>query len=354
MAEDTLRDDLNSALESIGNESGREEEPAVEPVGADSGGHHSDSDNSYSGGDTGGSAPADIPEPHNGGSGDDLPVSGGAPVAANSAGTGLKAPAGWTPQQREQWSKVPPDLQAHITARETEMATNIAGTSESRGTHDRMQKLGQSYAPIMAAEGVSDPVQAAEGLFQTASQLRMGNAQQKAQTIANLINHYGVDVGTLDNALVGKNEPAPQTEMEQMLDQKMQPFNQMMQMLEQAKTTSAEQVKTQAAQAVQEFSHNAEFLGDVRNDMADLIDMAHARGVEMPLQEAYNKAVALNPEITKVLEQRKLMGGNTAIKAKQAAASSLNGRRSGVTAKPAGGGNLRDDLLSAFDSFGRG
>ena len=267
----------------------------------------------------------------------------------------VKAPAGWTPAQREQWSKIPSELQQQITAREAEIAKTMANSSDSRNVHDRMAKLGQSYAPIMAAEGVSDPVQAAEGLFQTVSQLRMGTPQQKAETIANLINHYGVDITTLDDALVGKpQQQSPQTEMERILEEKMAPFNQMMQLLEQAKGKSQTQVQESAQQSVQDFAKNAEFLGDVRNDMADMIDFAHSRGQEMSLQDAYNKAVAMNPEISKVLEQRKIMGGNKALQQKRAASSSLNGKRSGLTAPPSGGTSMRDDITLALEALQQG
>ena len=283
--------------------------------------------------------------------GDPITPATTAPVVAK----GIKAPAGWTPQQREQWSKVPPEIQESITAREKEIAANMSNTAESRKTHERMEKLGQSYAPVMAAEGVADPIQAAEGLFQTVAQLQNGNAQQKAQTIADLVKHYSVDINSLDTALVGGDQtPAAtpeQAQMEKMLEQKMQPFNQMMAMVEQAKTQGQEQVQVDAQKSVQDFAKNAEFLGDVRNDMADLIDASHARGKEMTLQDAYSKAVILNPDISKILEQRKIIGNNNNIQTKKAAATSLSGRKTGVIAKPTNG-SLRDDLEAAMESWG--
>lgn len=350
MTDDTMRDDLNAAIGEF------EDDDDGQTTDNDEGLSSSDTGSVTSGVDDTGADGGDTPVVLSADVDDhvDSDVSGDSPsTPAIEAPTGLKAPAGWNPQQREQWSKIPQDIQEHITARETEMATNMANTSDSRTTHDRMAQLGQSYAPIMAAEGVTDPVMAAEGLFQTVSQLRMGNAQQKAQTIAQLINHYGVDITELDNNLSGQQSESPvNSEVERLLEQKMAPFNQMMGLLEQANGQKAEQTKANAQKEVESFASNgAEFLGDVRNDMADMIDFAHARGQEMTLQDAYNKAVAMNPQISKVLEQRKIMGNNNTVQKKKAASSSLNGKRSGLTAPPAGGGSMRDDIMSAFESL---
>lgn len=353
MPDDTMRDDLNAAIEEFEEQDNEREESGTD-VGS---GSDSDAGGLPSADDSGDESAGDV-APVVSAAVDDTPddsdVPGDSPsTPVSETPTGLKAPAGWNPQQREQWSKIPQDIQEHITARETEMATSMANTSESRTVHDRMQQLGQSYAPIMAAEGVTDPVQAAEGLFQTVSQLRMGNAQQKAATIAQMIKHYGVDVSELDNHLSGQQAESPvNSEVERLLEQKMAPFNQMMQLLEQAKGEQATQTKANAQKEVEAFASNgAEFIGDVRNDMADMIDFAHGQGREMTLQDAYNKAVAMNPQIAKVLEGRKLMTQNNSVQKKKAASSSLNGKRSGITAPPAGGGSMREDIMSAFESL---
>jgi hypothetical protein len=47
-------------------------------------------------------------------------------------GQSLKAPVGWKPQEREQWSKIPRPLQERILEREKEMSQHMAGTSQAR------------------------------------------------------------------------------------------------------------------------------------------------------------------------------------------------------------------------------
>lgn len=271
--------------------------------------------------------------------------------------TAIKAPAGWTPQQREEWSKVPPQIQKHINDRETEIAAQMANTSSARQTHDRMEKLGQSFAPILAAEGVSDPVQAAQNLFSTVAQLRMGTPQQKAETVAGLISHYGIDIGTLDNALVGNQTEQPNAEMERMLDQRMAPVNQLMQQLQQVEQRNHQATRQQADNTVREFAKTAEFLDDLRGPTADIIDAAAERGQQMGLEQAYKIACQVDPQVSQIIKQREaqeaLTGRTASLQGKSLAASSLNGRRGG-SPSPGGPMSLRDQLNSAWDEANGG
>lgn len=269
----------------------------------------------------------------------------------------LKAPLDWSPKQRESWSKVPRQIQDKIVAREQEMAQSMQGTAEARKSSERFNQLANSYAPVIAAEGVNTPMEAVEGMFKTAANLRMGTPDQKAQQIAQMIKHYGVDIQALDNVLVG--QPAqvnPNAQIEQMLDQRMAPINQVMQQLNDLQGQKQQKTQQDANQSVADFGQQAEFMNDVRNDMADLIDMSVKQGRNLTLQQAYDRACMLNPEISQILDERKkneqIMGGRTSLAAKRSAASTLNGKMSG-----AGGGggvmSIRDTIASAWDESGQ-
>jgi hypothetical protein len=235
------------------------------------------------------------------------------------------------------------------------MAISMQNTAQARQTHDSFNQLAQSYAPILAAEGVQDPMQAVQGLFKTVAELRMGTPEQKAQKIAAMINNYGVDIEALDNALVG-NEPQPSqnTAIEHMIEQRMAPVNQLLGQLQERQQATVQQTQQAADQEVAQFQ--GEFLSDVRNDMADIIDAAASRGQEMNLQKAYDIAVSLRPEIQSVLSERQknadLLGQEQVLSQKRNAASSLNGRQSGD-----GSGNedlsLRDQIAQGFSEQGR-
>ena len=268
----------------------------------------------------------------------------------------IKAPVDWGPQEREQWSKIPPALQRKIVAREKEMADSMANTADARQTHDYISQLGQSYAPVLAAEGAQSPLHAIKSLFDTVASLRMGTASDKAKTMGQLITHYGIDINALDSVLAGQEpQQGPNSEIEKMLDQRLAPVNQMMQSLgdmqQQKQQANQQQVQTE----IEQFAQENEFLGDVRNDMADLIDMAAKQGRNLTLQEAYDRACSLNPQISSVLadraRQNELLGNQQSIASKHSAASSIHGRQGGVadTAQM----SMRDQIANAWEDAQR-
>jgi len=264
----------------------------------------------------------------------------------------FKAPASWKPSEREAWTKVPVALQARIKAREAETENILRESAAARRTHDFMNQLGSSYAPVFAAEGVSDVPTGIKGMVDTIALLQNGSPVDKANKMAQLINHYGVDVSALDSALVGEAPENPQAfELQQLIDQKMQPVNQLLQRLNQSQQESIQQSQISAQQEVSNFK--GEFLSDVRNDMADLIDMAAARGQQMSLQEAYDKAVVLRPDLQKILTERKtneeITGQRKNISNKMNAASSISGSRGGIAS---GSDSLRGAIEDAWDQAG--
>ena len=143
-----------------------------------------------------------------------------------------------------------------------------------------------------------------------------------------------------------------------MIDQKMAPFNQYIAQQQQAQQQYQYQQQQQAHSTVAQFGQNAEFLNDVRMDMADLIDMATARGQTMTIEEAYQKACAIHPEVSKIIKQReeqaRIMGTQNLTQQKQNAASaSLTGKQSGDGA-PNGEMSLYDTIKAAWDENIRG
>jgi predicted phage tail protein len=247
---------------------------------------------------------------------------------------GDKAPVGWGPELREQWAALPDGIKKQVNAREQHMAQAMQGTAQARQIAQDFGGMSQKYGSVMAAEGVKNPMQMVDTMFQTVAELRMGSPAQKAQKIAQLIQNYGVDISTLDDQLSTQvsGQPAPAQQgmdpnMQHMIDQRMQPVNQMMQQLAGMQQNKQRQDQQQAHQEVDQFAQSAEFLNDVRHDVADLIDMATRQGRDMPLQEAYDKACAMNPAIANVLadraQQQSLANAGQNISSKRRAASSL-------------------------------
>ena len=279
---------------------------------------------------------------------------------APASETSVKAPIDWTPKQREDWSKIPKHLQEKVISREKEMAATMQETAVARQTHQQMSQLAQTYGSVLGADGYKNPMDAVAGTFQAISKLRMGSESSKAQAMAELIQHYGIDINALDSALVGSapDQGTQQNQqLEQMIEQRMAPVNQYMQQQHQQQQFQQQQQKQEADTAVIGFSQNAEFINDVRGDMADLLDMAAKRGTSLTLQQAYDKACAIHPEISQVVQQRQqqqqLMGNNNTIAGKRNAASSISGRKGGL---PAGNSNMsmRDQISASWDNLAQG
>ena len=264
----------------------------------------------------------------------------------------IKAPINWGAEAREEWGNVPASVKQTIVDREREIATTMQNTVEARRTHDHVANLGNKFASVLAAEGAESPLQAVEHLLTTVAQLQMGNSAQKAQRMASLISHYNIDIGALDQALVGET---PEVSQEDQIQQGvMAVLNQMgidpnnPAPPQGGQGPSQEDVNSQIA----EFAKDNEFLMDVREDMADLFEIATKQGKTLTLKEAYDKAVAMNEGVQKVIANRKSqeIRKNKDLASKKKAASSVTGKKSG-----SGGGDNKelsrgDELRKAWDN----
>ena len=274
----------------------------------------------------------------------------------STANDSIKAPVGWKPEEREQWSKVPVPLQKRIMQREKEMSDNMANTKGARTTQEYVTKMDAQFGGLAKQAGFNNSLEAATVALNTMNTLSGGTPQQKAMEIARMVSQFGIDIETLDDALVNgapQNPVDPQAaRVAQMVAEQMAPFKQMMAERDQGLQADDQKRTEQANATVQSFAENAEFLNDVREDMADLIELSAKRGVDLTLQQAYDRACTNNPEIAKVLDKRAsdaaLLGDQSTLTAKLNAASSIRGNKSGL-----GGANknlsLRDEIAQSFD-----
>jgi hypothetical protein len=223
-------------------------------------------------------------------------------------------------------------------------------TAQARQVATSIQQLSQRFAPALQAEGV-DVMKATENLMNLASPLRVGTPPEKAQLAAQIIRSYGVDIAALDHALVNPQQGAQPQQQGMYQDPRV---DQLLAELNQAKQARAETLATKAASEVEQFGGSKEFFDDVRDEMADLMEVASRRGIDMTLDQAYERACKLHPEISRVLEAREAAtkAGNSnqsTLRAKHAA-SSVRGTPSGVsTSTPT---DLRSAIEAAVETVG--
>lgn len=254
-----------------------------------------------------------------------------------------KPPQSWKPAVREKWAALPPEVQEEVARVDGETQKVLRESAQARRLADGFERTLQPYRAFIQG----DPLQAVENVFRTLTQLQSAPPAHKAALVASIIKNYTVDVNALADALDGQ----PQSAQPSQAEYRDPRVDQLLTRLQHTEQQQAQRLAMTAQQELDSFSSTAEFLGDVQLTMADMMEVAARRGVALSLQDAYNAAVQVHPELTKVLEQRKAASAATAQQAatqrSRAAASSIRSEPApGVTAK-AGAGNTYDDVLSA-------
>lgn len=283
----------------------------------------------------------------------------------------LKAPVSWKPTVREKWEALPPEVQEEVLRRESETTTSLSQAVENKRFRESFREAVAPYEGMLRAEGL-EPMAAVGTLLQTAMALRTAPPGHKAQMLSNmartfqvpvtdmvvdLVRSGAVSIEALDSALAGQPMNGGASHGGQTFDP-----NQFAQQVERSimqRLTGQrdEHLKTQSAKQIEEFSQGKEFLEDVRQDMADIVEMASRRGVALTLEQAYERACRMHPEVSKVMSQR---DAAKVAKARQEELQRSKLATSSVRSEPSGGGGaggartLRDTLMGAVARHSRG
>ncbi len=285
---------------------------------------------------------------------------GAKPVVSPAAVPGeMKAPQAWRGPAKETWAQLPEAARVEVLRREKEIATQLQGVGEDRKYAGTMRQAFQPFEAQIRAEG-STPEAAIGKLMNTAMLLRTGPPHLKAHAIADMITTYGIPLEPLVAALQGKPPPADQQHQPQHVDPASiaQQVEQALmkrlgsqrdtQLLAKSEAEVATFLEKQPMHGLDGVDHGE----DIRETMADLIDVAAKRGLKMTLESAYTLAARAHPEVSKVLERHE-----AAAKATKANASTSRARvasssvRNSPTTQPVGktGGSLRDHLNAAVE-----
>jgi hypothetical protein len=244
-------------------------------------------------------------------------------------------------------------VREEVYRREHETARTIQQTAQARQVAGAMQQLQQEFAPALAAEGV-DVLTASRNLMHLSTRMRYGTAQEKAGLVAQIMQNYGVDVPTLDAILSNQPMPSQQQAQQQFLDPRV---DGLLSQIAQARQSGIQRVQQEAASEVEQFAAKHDFFSDVRQDMADLIEMAMKRGIDLSFEQAYERACQMDPEISRVLAQRAAAGN---AQNQQRSTARNKAAASSVRSTPAVGApgvapeNLRGTIEAAWDAAASG
>jgi hypothetical protein len=225
-----------------------------------------------------------------------------------------------------------------------------------------LQQAISPYIPNIQAANGGDVVGSIRTFFDYDNRLRHGTQIEKAKAVTALIKGYGIDIGTLDNELAGaQHDPQQvnQNAVQQQVQAQLAPMREYMARQQQVEEQQRQAMAQQVDQGIQSFATDPahKHYEAVREDMADALEMASARGRAMTLQQAYETACWQNPQIRSILLAEQSAGaartGNGAAQRARSAAVSV--RPSAPAGSPASKGegqrSRMDDLAAAVDAL---
>lgn len=254
-----------------------------------------------------------------------------------------KAPASWRPEVREHWAQLPETVRAEVARREVEVQRTLQETAAARQYAESINRAFQPYEAYIKAEG-ANPLQVIDNLMGTAVRLRTATGPELAQLMAGMVQQFGTGrfgqqfIEQLDSALAGnapRTDPG-QAQLQQVIQQQLAPVQQFMSQFQQAQAAQQAQVAQRAANEVEQFLGRTEFGNDVREEMADLLEVASRRGQELSLADAYKQACLMNPQVRAALQarQKTRQAQNQSSVAQRARAAAVSVPSSGPSMAP--------------------
>lgn len=278
------------------------------------------------------------------------------PTDPNAAAE-VKAPVAWKAGAKAEWAKVPKAAQEEITRRETEVQKALSQSVNARNHWNEFNQTVAPFMPLIRAQN-STPMQAFKNLMTTAAGLTVGSPEQKARIVAEMIGNFQVDIKALDGILANNPTPAGRgngtSDIEVAIQRQLSPVFDFMNNVKQTAAQRQQQTEAQTETEVAAFAEKNEFFEQLREEVADYLEVSARRGREMTLQQAYDRACQDAPDVKKVLQQRAAqqqanLRNGTVARARQAASSVIGKPNMGGGADPQRD-TRRDDLLAAWEA----
>lgn len=276
-----------------------------------------------------------------------------------------RAPASWKGDAKKLWSELPLAARQEVIRRERDTTKVIQEAAQARNQIEPIREVLSPHMDRIQQMYQGNPITAINNLLGVERTLVSGTAQDKVQLVARMIDRFGIDIQMLDSALA--NQPAPQqtqqlSQIEELVNQRLAPVMDFLGQQQQREQLHARQIEDQALHTVETMATDANYpyFEDVRQDMADIIEMGARRGVAISMEDAYTRAVRMNDitfQATNVREnsqaatQAALQAHQLAQKAKGAAVS-VSGSPMGTGTNVGNPADLRGTIAAAFGDTG--
>ena len=240
-----------------------------------------------------------------------------------------RPPASWKGDARSEWNKLPLPVRQEVLRRERDIDNQLRQYAGLKGFSDEYARMVQPYLPRMQSLGMN-PITAAKNLFEADRVLSSASKVGRAEYLAKIIQDYDIDIPTLDSVLSGRvtQQNEPQSVIQREIERALQPVLGFMQQQQNQQRSVEMQQQQKADEMVGNMATDPNFpyYEELREDMADMIDLAAARGLALTLPQAYARAAAAHPEIGPLVvgEMHKSQLQRTTQEAQRAKAASVS------------------------------
>lgn len=249
-----------------------------------------------------------------------------------------RAPSSWKADVAAKWNDVPAEVRAEVQRRETDYHKGIEQYKQFAGIGRDLEKVIAPHMQTIQQLGIH-PMEAINTLLNADAKLRHGTPEQKSAYFGQLAQEYGIDMATV--------QPPAQVDPA-VLDLRRQ--NQQLQRFQQSVLEQRNQTVMSEIEQFKADPANVHFEA-VKDDMAILLQSSRAES----LQDAYDKAVWMRPDIRKSLveQQRTEAEQKAAALAREKRAKAAAGGIKGSGLSKGGAINpnssLRDTIAAAMD-----
>lgn len=213
-----------------------------------------------------------------------------------------KAPQSWRGPQKAKWAAIDPDVKQEIIRRERDITKTLSDSAEARKLSGTVQQLLTPYMPRFQQMN-AHPFHAINELLKADQILSTAPKEQRAQMVAKIIKDYSVDIEALDAALSGQAQTDPvEARVQTLLKQQLAPFQEFMSHQQRQAQETAKQAEDRMVGELKSMSDDTEkypHFNDVKGDMADIYEIQAKKGVYLSLDQVYNRAIAMNPEVSR-------------------------------------------------------
>jgi hypothetical protein len=243
-----------------------------------------------------------------------------------------EAPASWSKEQHENWTKIPREAQDYIELRQKQMLDGIEQYKQGHQQAAEMQRVIEPFRESLLKHGVSE-TQAIQNLFGHHMALTEGSTESRQAAFVAL----GQNLGLIPQEGQAQVDPRTQ-ELQQRIDR-----------IEQQERQREQHLQQQNYSKIEQEVNN--FAADPANvyfdEVADDVVMLLKSGLD--LQQAYEKAVWANP-ITRAKELSKSVTEQTqAIINKKAEAAKAAKKASSSNIRPVNTSRISNQPAKSWD-----